>query len=147
MATLWNWSIQQKTIGMLTFDKTCTQLLTESEDSSFLPIIWKPLSLVCTALQRNLKILIGKPSADIYEVLLKVYPNPFAEINYAVALQYNHQDEKALSILMNFTVTPILINWRFLIRLSESIMNAPALVRIRSNNAELSQRTFYFQKK
>lgn len=42
-----------------------------------------------------------------YEVLLKIYPSPFAEINYAVALQYNRQDEKAYHILMNLYRNPL----------------------------------------
>jgi hypothetical protein len=48
--------------------------------------------------------------------LLKIYPNPFAEINYAVALQYNHQNDKALTILMElhrnpyFNKLPILVS-------------------------------------
>jgi len=37
-----------------------------------------------------------------YEALLRIYPSPFVEINYAVALQYNKQDEKAFQILMIF---------------------------------------------
>jgi hypothetical protein len=39
-------------------------------------------------------------------VLLKVYPSPFAEINYAVALQYNQQNDKAYRILMDLHGNP-----------------------------------------
>ena len=41
-----------------------------------------------------------------YDVLLKVYPSPFAEINYAVALQYDHQNDKAYRILMDLHRNP-----------------------------------------
>jgi len=41
-----------------------------------------------------------------YDALLKVYPSPFAEINYAVALQYNRQYDKAFRILMDLHQNP-----------------------------------------
>ena len=41
-----------------------------------------------------------------YEVLLKIYPSPFARINYAVSLQYTRQFEKAYGILTDLYENP-----------------------------------------
>jgi hypothetical protein len=38
--------------------------------------------------------------------LLKIYRSPFAETNYAIALQYNHQNEKAFRIPMDLHQNP-----------------------------------------
>jgi RNA polymerase sigma factor (sigma-70 family) len=81
-------------------------LLIESEDSSFSPYhLEAAIAYVhCTA--RNFEDTDWDAICKYYEVLLKVYPSPFAEINYAVALQYNQQNEKALRILMELHRNP-----------------------------------------
>lgn len=86
--------------------KLAHRLLTESEDSFFSPYhLEAAIACVhCTA--DKFEDTDWGAICRYYEVLLKVYPNPFAEINYAVALQYNHQDEKALSILMELHRNP-----------------------------------------
>jgi RNA polymerase sigma factor (sigma-70 family) len=82
------------------------RLLVESEDSSFSPyhleasIAWAH----CTALK--FEDTDWTAICKYYEALLKIYPSPFAEINYAVALQYNHQNEKAFRILMDLHRNP-----------------------------------------
>lgn len=82
------------------------RLLIESEDSTFSPyhleaaIAW----VHCTA--QKFEDTDWAAICKYYEVLLKIYPSPFAEINYAVALQYNHQNEKAFCILMDLHRNP-----------------------------------------
>lgn len=82
------------------------KLLVESEDSSFSPyhleaaIAW----IHCAA--RKFEDTDWASICKYYEVLLKIYPSPFAEINYAVALQYNQQNEKAYRILMDLHKNP-----------------------------------------
>jgi RNA polymerase sigma factor (sigma-70 family) len=82
------------------------RLLVESEDSSFSPyhleaaIAWAH----CTA--RKFEDTDWAAICKYYEALLKIYPSPFAEINYAVALQYNHENEKAFRILMDLHRNP-----------------------------------------
>lgn len=94
--TLWNQSL----ISLAAF------LLTESEDSTFSPyhleaaIAW----LHCSA--RRFEDTDWRAICKYYEILLKVYPSPFAEINYAVALQYDHQNDKALRILLDLRQNP-----------------------------------------
>jgi len=81
-------------------------LLIESEDSFFSPYhLEAAIAYVhCTA--RKFEDTDWEAICKYYEVLLKVYPSPFAEINYAVALQYNQQNEKAISILMELNRNP-----------------------------------------
>jgi len=81
-------------------------LLTESEDSTFSPYHLEAAiaSVHCAA--RNFDDTDWGAICKYYEALLKVYPSPFAEINYAVALQYNHQNDKAHSILMDLHRNP-----------------------------------------
>src|SRR5579862_4015109 len=82
------------------------RLLTDSEDSYFSPyhleaaIAW--VHCAAPKFEETDWIAICK----YYEVLLKIYPSPFAEINYAVALQYNHQNEKAFKILSDLHRNP-----------------------------------------
>jgi RNA polymerase sigma-70 factor (ECF subfamily) len=84
------------------------QLLIDSEDSTFSPyhleaaIAW----VHCTA--RKFEDTDWAAICKYYEVLLKFYPSPFAMINYAVALQYNHQNEKAYQILKDLHRNPYL---------------------------------------
>jgi len=82
------------------------RLLTDSEDSFFSPYhLEAAIACVhCTA--SKFEDTDWKAICRYYEALLKIYPNPFAEINYAVALQYNRQDEKAISILMELQRNP-----------------------------------------
>jgi len=81
-------------------------LLTESEDSIFSPYHLEAAiaSMHCTA--RKFEDTDWEAICKYYDVLLKVYPSPFAEINYAVALQYNNQNDKALRILMDLHRNP-----------------------------------------
>ncbi|MDP4250118.1 MAG: sigma-70 family RNA polymerase sigma factor [Bacteroidota bacterium] len=94
--SIWNHDL----IGLARF------LLNESEDSSFSPYHLEAAiaCMHCTA--RKFEDTDWASICRYYEVLLKVYPSPFAEINYAVALQYNRQDEKAFQILMELHRNP-----------------------------------------
>ena len=94
--SLWNPDL----IGLARF------LLNESKDSAFSPYhLEAAIACVhCTA--QKFEDTDWAAICRYYEVLLEVYPSPFAEINYAVALQYNHQDEKAFHILMELHRNP-----------------------------------------
>jgi len=82
------------------------RLLTESEDLFFSPYhLEAAIACVhCTA--GKFEDTDWEAICRYYEALLKIYPNPFAEINYAVALQYNQQDEKAIAILLELQRNP-----------------------------------------
>jgi RNA polymerase sigma factor (sigma-70 family) len=94
--TLWDQSLIQLAIF----------LLTESEDPIFSPYhLEAAIACVhCTA--RKFEDTDWAAICKYYEMLLKVYPGPFVEINYAVALQYNHQHAKAFRILMDLHQNP-----------------------------------------
>ncbi len=94
--SLWNASL----IGL------AQQLLTESEDSTFSPYHLEAAIACLHCVAEKFEDTDWAAICRYYEVLLKISPNPFAEINYAVALQYNHQDEKALQILMGLHHNP-----------------------------------------
>ena len=81
-------------------------LLSESEDSIFSPYHLEAAiaSMHCTA--RKFEDTDWEAICKYYDVLLKVYPSPFAEINYAVALQYNNQNDKAFRVLMDLHRNP-----------------------------------------
>jgi len=81
-------------------------LLTESEDAVFSPYHLEAAiaSVHCAA--PRFEDTDWEAICKYYDVLLKVYPSPFAEINYAVALQYNHQTGKAFRILMDLHRNP-----------------------------------------
>ena len=81
-------------------------LLTESEDSIFSPYHLEAAIACVHCAARKFEDTDWEAICKYYEVLLKVYPNPFAEINYAVALQYNRQNDKALRILMDLRRNP-----------------------------------------
>jgi RNA polymerase sigma factor (sigma-70 family) len=81
-------------------------LLTESEDSTFSPYHLEAAIACVHCAGQKFEDTDWATICKYYEALLKVYPSPFAEINYAVALQYNHQDEKALNILMELYRNP-----------------------------------------
>jgi RNA polymerase sigma factor (sigma-70 family) len=82
------------------------RLLTESEDSSFSPYHLEAAIACVHCAAKKFEDTDWAAICKYYEVLLKIYPNPFAEINYAVALQYNHQNEKAFRILMDLHRNP-----------------------------------------
>ena len=97
---------QDRSTWNASFIKLAHQLLTESEDLFFSPYHLEAaiVCMHCTA--SKFEDTDWEAICRYYEALLKIYPNPFAEINYAVALQYNHQDEKAISILMELQHNP-----------------------------------------
>ena len=82
------------------------QLLIDSKDSSFSPYHLEAAIAWVHCAARKFEDTDWTSICKYYEVLLKIYPSPFAEINYAVALQYNHQDEKAFHILMELNRNP-----------------------------------------
>ena len=82
------------------------RLLIESEDSSFCPYHLEAAIAWVHCAAQKFEETDWAAICKYYDVLLKIYPSPFAEINYAVALQYNHQDEKAFSILMELHRNP-----------------------------------------
>jgi len=90
-------------------------LLTESEDSTFSPYHLEAAIACVHCAARKFEDTDWEAICKYYDVLLKVYPSPFAEINYAVALQYNQQNDKAFRILMDlhrnpyFNKLPILV--------------------------------------
>ena len=104
--SLWNGSLIQ----------LAHRLLVESEDSTFSPYHLEAAiaCIHCTA--KKFDDTDWAAVCKYYEVLLKIYPSPFAMINYAVALQYNHKNEKAFQILMElhrnpyFNKLPILVS-------------------------------------
>jgi RNA polymerase sigma factor (sigma-70 family) len=97
---------QERSRWDITLIQLGNRLLVESEDTTFSPyhleaaIAW----VHCTA--KTFDNTDWAAICKYYEVLLKIYPSPFAEINYAVALQYNHQNEKAYCILMDLHRNP-----------------------------------------
>jgi predicted RNA polymerase sigma factor len=94
--TLWD----QPLIALAAF------LLTESEDSVFSPYHLEAAIACVHCAARRFEDTDWEAICKYYNMLLKVYPSPFAEINYAVALQYNHQNDMALGILMNLHRNP-----------------------------------------
>jgi len=82
------------------------QLLTESEDSTFSPYHLEAAIAFVHCKAQSFEDTDWAAICRYYEALLKIYPSPFVEINYAVALQYNHQDEKAFRILMDLHRNP-----------------------------------------
>jgi RNA polymerase sigma factor (sigma-70 family) len=82
------------------------RLLIESEDSTFSPYHLEAAIANVHCAAQKFEQTDWAAICKYYEVLLKIYPSPFAEINYAVALQYNRQDEKAFQILMDLHQNP-----------------------------------------
>jgi len=82
------------------------RLLIESEDSFFSPYHLEAAIAWVHCAAEKFEDTDWAAICKYYEVLLKIYPSPFAEINYAVALQYNHQNEKAFHILMDLHRNP-----------------------------------------
>ena len=82
------------------------RLLIESEDSSFSPYHLEAAITWVHCAAQKFEDTDWAAICKYYEVLLKIYPSPFAEINYAVALQYNHQNEKAFRILTDLHRNP-----------------------------------------
>jgi len=97
---------QDRTLWDQSLIALASLLLTESADSSFSPYhLEAAIACVhCTA--RKFEDTDWGAICKYYDMLLKVYPSPFAEINYAVALQYNQQNDKAFSILMDLHRNP-----------------------------------------
>ena len=81
-------------------------LLTESQDSIFSPYHLEAAIAFVHCAANKFEDTDWEAICKYYDVLLKVYPSPFAEINYAVALQYNHQNDKAFRILMDLHQNP-----------------------------------------
>lgn len=88
------------------FIELAHRLLTESEDSSFSPYHLEAAIACVHCAAQKFEDTDWTAICKYYEVLLKIYPSPFAEINYAVALQYDHQNEKAFDILMDLYRNP-----------------------------------------
>jgi RNA polymerase sigma-70 factor (ECF subfamily) len=86
--------------------KLARRLLIESEDSSFSPYHLEAAIAWTHCAAQKFEDTDWAAICKYYEVLLKIYPSPFAEINYAVALQYNHQNEKAFRILTDLHQNP-----------------------------------------
>jgi RNA polymerase sigma factor (sigma-70 family) len=97
---------QDRTLWDQSLIELASFLLTESEDAVFSPYhLEAAIACVhCTA--RKFEDTDWGAICKYYDMLLKVYPSPFAEINYAVALQYNHQNNKAFRILMDLHRNP-----------------------------------------
>jgi len=97
---------QDRTLWDQSLIQLASFLLTESADSTFSPYHLEAAiaSVHCNA--RKFEDTDWGAICKYYDVLLKVYPSPFAEINYAVALQYNHQNDKAYRILMDLHRNP-----------------------------------------
>jgi len=81
-------------------------LLTESQDVTFSPYHLEASIAFVHCSAQKFEDTDWAAICRYYETLLKIYPSPFAEINYAVALQYNRQDKKAFDILMNLYQNP-----------------------------------------
>jgi RNA polymerase sigma factor (sigma-70 family) len=94
--TLWDQSL----IDLASF------LLTESEDAVFSPYHLEAAIACVHCAARRFEDTDWEAICKYYDMLLKVYPSPFAEINYAVALQYNNQTDKAFRILMDLHRNP-----------------------------------------
>jgi RNA polymerase sigma-70 factor (ECF subfamily) len=82
------------------------RLLLDAEDSSFSPYHLEAAIACVHCSAARFEDTDWSSVCKYYEVLLKIYPSPFAEINYAVALQYNHQNEKAFQMLMELSRNP-----------------------------------------
>jgi len=97
---------QDRSLWECSLIKLAHRLLIESEDTTFSPYHLEAsiAYMHCAALK--FEDTNWAAICKYYEALLKIYPSPFAEINYAVALQYNHQNEKALRILMDLHQNP-----------------------------------------
>ena len=82
------------------------RILIESEDSGFSPYHLEAAIACVHCAAKKFEDTDWAAICRYYEALLKIYPSPFAEINYAVALQYNNQNEKAFHILMDLQRNP-----------------------------------------
>ncbi|GHN02157.1 DNA-directed RNA polymerase sigma-70 factor [Cytophagales bacterium WSM2-2] len=82
------------------------KLLIESEDTVFSPYHLEAAIAWVHCRARRFEDTDWTAICKYYETLLKIYPSPFVEINYAVALQYDRQNEKAFHILMDLHHNP-----------------------------------------
>ncbi len=94
--TLWDQSL----IALAAF------LLTGSEDSSFSPYHLEAAIACVHCRARRFEDTDWETICKYYDMLLQIYPSPFAWINYAVALQYNNQNDKAFRILVELQRNP-----------------------------------------
>jgi RNA polymerase sigma-70 factor (ECF subfamily) len=97
---------QDRTLWDQSLIELAAFLLTESEDSIFSPYHLEAAIACVHCAARRFEDTDWGAICKYYDMLLKVYPSPFAEINYAVALQYNHQNDKAFRILMDLHRNP-----------------------------------------
>jgi RNA polymerase sigma-70 factor (ECF subfamily) len=97
---------QDRTLWDQSLIQLAASLLTESEDSVFSPYHLEAAIACVHCSARKFEDTDWQAICKYYDVLLKVYPSPFAEINYAVALQYNHQNDEALRILIDLQQNP-----------------------------------------
>jgi RNA polymerase sigma factor (sigma-70 family) len=97
---------QDRTLWEQSLIKLACFLLAESEDSVFSPYHLEAAIACVHCAARRFEDTDWEAICKYYDMLLKVYPSPFAEINYAVALQYNHQNDKAYRILMDLHRNP-----------------------------------------
>src|SRR5260221_1332573 len=97
---------QDRSLWECSLIKLAHRLLIESEDSTFSPYHLEACIAYTHCAAKKFEDTNWEAICRHYEVLLKIYPSPFAEINYAVALQYNKQDEKAFHILTELHQNP-----------------------------------------
>jgi RNA polymerase sigma-70 factor (ECF subfamily) len=97
---------QDRTLWDRSLIQLAGHLLAESEDVVFSPYHLEAAIAYVHCAARKFENTDWEAICKYYDVLLRVYPSPFAEINYAVALQYNHQNEKAFRILMDLYRNP-----------------------------------------
>lgn len=97
---------QERRLWDASLIKLAHHLMIESEDTTFSPYHLEASIACIHCSAKKFEDTDWAAICKYYEVLLKIYPSPFAEINYAVALQYNRQDEKAFQILMDLHRNP-----------------------------------------
>jgi len=97
---------QDRTLWDPSLIRLAHQLLIESEDGSFSPYHLEAAIAYMHCSAKKFEDTNWEAICKYYEALLEIYPSPFAEINYAVALQYNRQDEKGYRILKELDRNP-----------------------------------------
>lgn len=88
--------------------------LVESEDTTFSPYHLEAAIAYKHSSAPTFEATDWPAICTYYEVLLRIYPSPFAQLNYAVALQYNGQAEKARQILLELSHNAYLRHSRLL---------------------------------
>ena len=97
---------QDRTLWDQSLIRLAAFFLTESEDTVFSPYHLEAAIACVHCIAAKFEETDWDAICKYYEVLLKLYPSPFAQINYAVALQYNHQNDKAFRILTDLQQNP-----------------------------------------